>query len=317
MNPFATSQQHILAEMARLDLLIRVQVWRARQQHPAESAELPAFYISETEVDDLLDKPIGAPTWAAIPLPPDMQVSVQSQLDALAATLAQRTTASLEQGIYLRLVVLAHLFDLATFDIDVLLICLAPELDRRYERLYAYLHDDVTRRCPTVDLALNLLCPALETKAAMRHHFDDTAPLRRHHLLSIDADPSQRSPALLGKNIQLDPRIARYLLDGDEPDARLQPYLRLLLGNTTVADLPLPAEFKERLRQLSQAGIERGDLLFYFQGPYGVGKRNASIALCNHLGIRLFYVDGRRLAQLSTAEFETLTRLICRVSLAA
>ena len=30
-------------------------------------------------------------------------------------------------------------YDLSQFDLDVLLIALAPELDLRYERLYAYL----------------------------------------------------------------------------------------------------------------------------------------------------------------------------------
>ena len=48
--------------------------------------------------------------------------------------------------------------------IDVLLICLASELDLRYERLYAYLQDDVTRKQPSVDLVLNLLCPSFEAK---------------------------------------------------------------------------------------------------------------------------------------------------------
>ena len=58
----------------------------------------------------------------------------------------------------LRLDRLARLFGLSTLDIDILLICLAPELDNRYERLYAYLQDDVTRKRPSVDLVFNLLC---------------------------------------------------------------------------------------------------------------------------------------------------------------
>ena len=43
------------------------------------------------------------------------------------------------------------------------MIALAPEIDLRYERLYAYLHDDVSRRHPSVDLALNLDCGAGST----------------------------------------------------------------------------------------------------------------------------------------------------------
>lgn len=57
---------------------------------------------------------------------------------------------------------LRQTFDLSVFDLALVVIALAPELDLRYERLYAYLQDDVTRRRPTVDLALNLLCSSVQ-----------------------------------------------------------------------------------------------------------------------------------------------------------
>ena len=72
---------------------------------------------------------------------------------------------------------LAHTFDLSPFDVDIILIALAPEFDLRYERLYAYLQDDVTRKWPSVDLVLNLLCPSLEAKLKRRKHFAPAAPL--------------------------------------------------------------------------------------------------------------------------------------------
>ena len=39
----------------------------------------------------------------------------------------------------LRLPALQQLFGLTRFETDILLICIAPELDLRYERIYAYL----------------------------------------------------------------------------------------------------------------------------------------------------------------------------------
>ena len=55
-----------------------------------------------------------------------------------------------------RLERLALAFELDPFDQDAFLVCLAPDLDLRYERLYAYLQDDVTRKRPNVDLILRL-----------------------------------------------------------------------------------------------------------------------------------------------------------------
>ena len=59
---YATSLQHILAELERLDLLLRIQVWRARRGR-GEAGELAAFYIPEAEADEFLDKAIGTPVY--------------------------------------------------------------------------------------------------------------------------------------------------------------------------------------------------------------------------------------------------------------
>src|SRR6185436_2280066 len=66
MEPYSTSLQHVLAELERIDLLIRAQVQRARQT-VQEEGELQGLYISEQEVDALLAEPAGLPRWAALP----------------------------------------------------------------------------------------------------------------------------------------------------------------------------------------------------------------------------------------------------------
>jgi hypothetical protein len=86
---------------------------------------------------------------------------------------------------------LARRFDLACFDLDIVLIALAPEIDLRYERLYGYLQDDVTRRRPSVDLTLNLLGASAGERLARRRHFGSDAPLFRHGLARLEAEPNQ------------------------------------------------------------------------------------------------------------------------------
>src|SRR5437660_17276 len=55
-EPYPGSLAHLLAELARIDLLIRVQVARARRLHEADP-EFQGLYVSEQEVDDLLARP--------------------------------------------------------------------------------------------------------------------------------------------------------------------------------------------------------------------------------------------------------------------
>ena len=60
----------------------------------------------------------------------------------------------------IRLRRLARAFELDAVDVELLLVALAPDLDPRFERLYGYLHDDVSRRRASAGLALELAGPA-------------------------------------------------------------------------------------------------------------------------------------------------------------
>jgi len=313
---YTTSPQHILAELERVDLLIRAQVWRARQVQQADD-EFQGLYISEREVDALLAEPAGLPRWATVPTPLSLS-EVRVALDQMAADIAQRKAESARRGITLRLDELVRLFQLTPFDTDVLLICLAPELDLRYERLYAYLQDDVTKKRPSVDLVLNLLCPSFEAKLAARGCFTPSAPLLKHHLLHLFDDPTHHQPPLLSKYLKADERVVNYLLDSDELDARLLPYARHTVPQTRLEDLLLPADLKRRLVLLTRGnGTKAEGLIFYFQGPYGVGKQTTAEALCRELGMGLLTVDGERLlnAQEKKVAFETAVRLTVREAL--
>ena len=310
---YGTSLDQILAELERLDLLLRVQVWRARQGR-GEAAELAAFYIPDTEVDKLLDKAIGTPGWAGVSLPTELTVAVQARLDQLALDIAGHTAESLSNGIPLRLVALAALFDLTAVDLDIVLLCLAPEIDRGYERLYAYLHDDVTRRQPTVDLALNLFCPDLDGKVAARNRLTPSAALRRFRLVELGEQTGQRAVSLLDSTLRLEPRVVGFLLGDDAIDARLQPYARLMTAAVSIDELVFPAAFRAQLAGLAeQAGTSAGPASFcYFQGPSGTGKRSAAAACCHATARPLLIVEGKRVAASDGDEFATLVHLIGR-----
>ena len=86
MGAYATSLQHVLAELERVDLLIRVQVWRARQAHEGDD-EFQGLYISEREVDGLLAEPAGLPRWATAPAP-SPTVEVEAVLERMAAEIS-------------------------------------------------------------------------------------------------------------------------------------------------------------------------------------------------------------------------------------
>lgn len=295
---YPNSMRHLLAELARLDVLLAIGVQRARRTAPAADDGLSPFYIPEAEIDALLSQPVAETT--------EDTPELSARLDQVSAEIAERVQASVRQDVYLRLVALAELFNLSPFEVDVVVICLAPEIDRRYQRLYAYLHDDVTRRAPSVELVLNLLCAGVEAKMAARRRLT-AGRLVRHGLVALADDPTQPAYSLLDKNIGLDPRIARFLLGDDALDDRLRPFARVVLPGVSFAELDFPGGFGARLARLAEHAGD--DLVLYCQGPYGVGKRSAAEACCQLWGAALLVVGTEALAARPAEEFAALLAL--------
>lgn len=303
VTAFPHSLAHILAELTRLDVLLRVQVWRARQLQP-EADGLPAFYISEGEVDALLSKAIGQPLWATVPLPEDTTIAIQHTLDQMTAVNHHRLALAAQQGIHLRLHELSQLFALSQFEMDIILLCLAPEIDASYGRIYAYLQDDITRKQPSLDLLLNLLCPDVTTKMAARTCFTPDAPLRRHHLLELFNETNAPHPTWLNQAVKLDERIVGYLLDRNEVDGRLRPYANRHTTPITLVSAPGS--------QLQVLVANERSLILYFQGNEGTGRRDTAVALCQHLQQPLLEINGALLAAVNGQEFPLLVCLAVR-----
>jgi SpoVK/Ycf46/Vps4 family AAA+-type ATPase len=307
---YTTSLQHLLAELERIDLLIQAQVFRARQLQTGDD-QFRGLYLSEQEVDTLLAQPNGLPCWATAAAAPPID-EIQAAWERLAAEILQRKTASRSRGITLRLEELAQRLELTPLDVDILLICLAPELDLRYERLYAYLQDDVTRKRASVDLVLNLLCNSLEAKIAARQRFDLRAPLLAWQVVQLFDDPAQQRSSLLAQYLKADRGVVDYLLGNDQVDTRLRAFVRQADAGPALEEPSLPLELTERLGQLVVGQAPEEPLILYLQGPDGVGKQATAATLCRHRNLQLLVVEGQRLVNASEPDFPPLLDVLLR-----
>jgi AAA+ superfamily predicted ATPase len=277
MNVFDHTLAHLLAEMERIDLLLRAQVARARQLNTVDE-RFQGLYISEQELEQLLAKPNGVPSWALAS--DEHRARVASGLNTLEQETTAIAQASMRAGVSLRLPRLASLYGLDTFDIDCLLICLAPELDLRYERIYAYLQDDVTKKKPSVDLILALLSATPGDKLIGRFRFADDAPLLSARLVEFVDDGSHGKQPLLARHLRMDDRIAAYLLGCDRIDTRIRPFSYLEAADRTLDSLSLDPELTGRLRRFTHDADHSHARVLYLQGPYGTGRRTVARALC-------------------------------------
>ncbi|MFF2702247.1 ATP-binding protein [Streptomyces cyaneofuscatus] len=126
-----------------------------------------------------------------------------------------------------RLAGLARSFGLVELDVELLLVAMAPDIDARFERLYGYLNDDLTRRRPAIGLALELC--GLPAAGSGRFRFQPSAPLVAGGLLEV-TDPER---PLLSRTLRVPDRITAHLLGDDEPDGRLRGLVRVPAPDST------------------------------------------------------------------------------------
>ncbi|MFE5111337.1 ATP-binding protein [Streptomyces sp. NPDC056663] len=122
-----------------------------------------------------------------------------------------------------RLAELSTRLGLTQLDAALLLIALAPDLDRAFQQFYGYLNDDVSRRHATISLALDLVGASLHSPGA-RSRLHSTAPLTKLGLLTVE----ETDRPFAGRSLRVPDRVVAHLLGDDTPDAALTGHLHPL-----------------------------------------------------------------------------------------
>src|SRR5258708_6668970 len=145
MKNFSTSLEHLIVELQLLDLHLQRQVMRLRATNQLTEDGMRGLYIPDSQVDALLSQP--AHRWH-LPFRNEEPREAQT-LNSAIQRLREENALRVRMSPTLPLSRLATLFDLQPDERQVLLISVAPELDLRYETLYAYAQNAVPKQQPT------------------------------------------------------------------------------------------------------------------------------------------------------------------------
>ena len=214
-----------------------------------------------------------------------------TQVPHTTSILARAVAAALEDPVFRWL---EEVLTLSPFQIAVLLIALSAELDLRYERLFAYLQDDIGKKRPTIDLILRLTVPERTGRAAYFGEFASGAPLIRNRLIIVTA----LDPPLLAGTVQIDPQILALFLRQSDLDPRLVPFCKIAVPRQRIDDLPITDEWRLKLpKLLAEARENRRPLRFFFEGPPGSGKARLAEAIACALDTRLVTAELRQVRE--------------------
>jgi hypothetical protein len=276
MEPFVDAAEHLRAELERLDLMLRLHVRRLRAAQQLNDNDFRGLYIADDQVDALLAQPD--------PPADDDATLLTDQI----VELAQRNRERARDSLPLRR--LTRLFVLDDMSMDILLIAIAPELDSRYETLYAYAQNDVTKKRPSVDLALKLIAPSLAERMAILHLLSADAPLLRHGLVRLYEDPQDCEAPLAARVLKADDRIVDFAVGRNSVHPKLGRAAHAEPIGSFTSELALPSSFAANLSALDS---DCEGLVLFLRGSDGIGRRRFASALCARSGIPLFVVDLR------------------------
>lgn len=217
--------------LERVDTLLALAVQQLNLGSPIPDAgsPIPGLFITAADVGPLLRRPPASSPYLGSTLPHPW-----------------RSLGDLEYPPWSHL---KDVFGLDEFDLNVLALAMCVELDLKYQRIFAWLQDDLARLRPTVDLILNLFCPHPEDRIRGLSHFDDQSPLVRHGLVSLNPDPQQNVPPRLAFYVVPDLQIVDFVLRRSTLNNRLATVGKLVPPSRGRAQAPINGE--------TRRGIER------------------------------------------------------------
>ena len=227
------SHNHLHADLARVDVLLQKVIADIDSSRNRDE-QMVGLVISPGEIGHLFgEQPSGNSdqTFAAFG---DLYLQAQASVEAA-------MQAADEQGLTPRLLQLANAFELSPFEYDAFLICLAPSLDLRYERVFGYIQDDVTLRRPTVSMILQVLMGDFDERLRFLPTFLKNNRLIHNRLVRMTGEKDDPGP-LLSRQLVADECVVAWLLGQYETDARLQQFIELYPPEPTDEDRLLAAE---------------------------------------------------------------------------
>jgi SpoVK/Ycf46/Vps4 family AAA+-type ATPase len=290
VSPFTNTAEHLLAELELLRLLLQREVLRLRASGFLTDDRFRGLYVSDEQVDAALRQHYAssangpAPDKAASAL-----TALDQQISAVRAQIDLRLQQTIAAGVSLPFLHLVKAFSLSPFERNAVIAAVAVEMDLRFETLFSYAQNDVTRKRPTADLILRLHCNSIEEQIHSRVIFSSTGNLFANALLRFAEGSQDRDAAQLARPLRVDERVVEFLLGQSGIDSRLRPFTVCRNFSRPLSELCLPERLLVSLKNaLSQENNKR---VFYFQGPRGAGKKSAAGALSAKTGRSLLVAD--------------------------
>jgi len=294
--PYQDTQDYLKDYLALLSLKLHREVMMARALRGEQRQEsFLGLFISEQDIASILAELHGR-MLEDFPEGGLLLERINTQTQLIECRLAVTQNLLPHQQ-------LAQAFELQDFEIELLMMALAPEIDNRFAKVYGFLHDDVARKCLSASLAQQVLLQHDVSGAQLRSALHSNATLMKFQLLALLDDDSQ---PLMSRGLKLDNRCVNFLLDVEQVDEEIVAVLQ------TPWSAKVTFDSDECIRSAGQAAQN------WLQTPLPLmlevqASADVDVWLsiyCGQIEMPLMCVDWKKLLQLDVAR---ASRLLVKV----
>ncbi len=307
-SPYAEQWEMILDFMSLLDMriyyLYKYHMWIGPENN---LQNMMGLAVSRAEFEMNLSKAVDSVIGA------NLQNEEIADVEALAGYFSARMKRTRAVHPEFPVLQLINKFSLDRFAEDCLLLAYAVQLDKKYEKIFAFLQDDITKKTPTAETAIRLFAMPGEKVVDYFHYFTRDSVLIRYLL-----DFSAESDALFNIKISLRERIVDYLIGNED---RLENgYLDLFDNDTELPALEInDFAYQSICSVLSspakESGTGRDTVLLFITGLNGSGRKFQIKHSVRSQGQKCLFINMKALIEARGSMQGKIQEMICEAVL--
>lgn len=179
-------------------------------------------------------------------------------------------------------------FGLDDFQLRVVMTLLCCELNRKYEKLFAYLQDDITKKYPSAEMLIRLMGKPFDRVSDYYRYFGEDSTLGRYIC---------RSSGELSSAVRLSPQILRFLTGGGIGSA-----YEYWDCSSELHPLYTDEDIAENVQGALKTSVKDKTAVVCFTGGAGSGRRFQVKHCAKTLGENVLFVSAADICAAESAE---------------
>lgn len=225
------SLEYVKYELDLLELYLFRLYQHFKKSKSDDNFELSGLVISDNEIDTIfntIEDEYYKNRYDSESNYSHLDNSLVEQIMKFQKLIEEKKKKNIDENKYLSLEYLRAKFQLTEFEMKILIICLAPEIATRFEKIYSYLQDDVTKKKPTIDLCLKILCNEFDDRIYKREYFINS-DLFKFSILEF-VDDQQNT---ISRPIKINDDMINFILKIDYRESLIKKNIKIIDFNET------------------------------------------------------------------------------------